>query len=337
MANLFTLDVADEDVDLYDPNGDTVDPSDYVVDEEEDELVAEEDEDQIEEDELEEEFGETLDDEEDAEEVDDDEDESEEEDDYEEEEDVDTPGIDEVIRLVQEHGGEGAEALVRGLAKTSVQSAEISAMRREIEQELRDAKALKEELIALADEEEEGEDGEQLPSDEEMLEQVDPEQLELLDAYVRSKGFIKQEDLTLEEQNDLATEIEANAVELFGEDFGTIDEDGEFVLNPELKDELTPVYDRLVNQQNLTFSDLFILTNFEALLDASMDAGLAEGVASAKRASRRKIEKVKKSSTSSSKSSSGTSRSGVYDREALKNTPMNQKIGSVMKQFWESV
>jgi len=337
MAKLFTLDVADEDMNDYDPNGDTVIMTDQEIDEE-DELVAEEDEDQVAEDELAEEFGETLVDEEDAEEVDDDEDEYEEEDeDEEEEEDQSTPGIDEVIRLVQEHGGEGASELVRGLAKTSVQSAEISALRRELDSELRDARALKDELAELANEEEE-EEGEEAPSDEDKLANVDPEQLELLDAYVRSKGFIKQDDLTLEEQTDLAAEMETHAVELFGEEFGEIDESsGEFVLNPELQDELTPTYDRLVNQQNLTFSDLFILTNFEALLDSAMDAGIAEGISSTKMASNKRIEKLKKSGRSGPSTNSGGSLRGGYDKEALKGKPANQRIGSVMKQFWDAV
>jgi hypothetical protein len=337
MANLFKLDVADEDMDIYDPNGDTVIIADQEIDEE-DELVAEEDEDQVDEDELAEEFGETLD-EEDAEEVYDDEDESEEiiDEEEEEEEEESTPGIDEVIRLVQEHGGDGASALVRGLAKTSVQSAEISALRKELEVELRDARALKTELVELADEEEE-EEGEEVESDEDKLARVAPEQLELLDAYVRSKGFIKQDDLTLEEQTDLATEMEMSAVELFGDEFGIIDEEsGEFVLNPDLQSELVPTYNRLVNDQNLTFSDLFILANFEALLDSSMDAGIAEGISSTKEASAKRIAKLKRSGLSGAASNSGSSRKGVYDKESLKGQPASQRIGSVMKQFWDAV
>lgn len=320
--NTFQLNVAEEDSEGLE--GDTVEVLEEEY-EEDDELVAEDYEVSDE--------GETEDEEEEFEEVADDEDQ-----DY-EEDDGGRPGIDEVIRLAEEEGGKGYADVIRDFARNSVQNAEARAdlrsVKEEYERELEDVRSLREELLsAVSDEDEEQE--EFGPTDEDLLKDVDPEQLKLLDAYVRENGFIRQTDLEEDEKLGDASEIEAAGVDLFGELFGEIDEDGEFELNPELKEELAPEYRRLVEDQNLTFYDLFKLSNFDEILEAAMEAGYEEGVDDVKSNSTNKIEKVKRASRSSSNSSSGSSARGFYNRDDkdLVGKSGAQKIESVMSKIF---
>lgn len=327
----FALDVADEHKEDYLPGqvGDTVD-SESDDEEDDDEGLVAEDYEVESEDDLE---GETLDDEdEDYEEEPDDEDQYEDDEDEDDDGDGRTPGIDEVIRLVGEHGGAGAEKLVRDLARNSVQNAEVNAMRRELEVELREARQIREELERLANDDDEEESNE-----EDILENVDPEELKVLQAVLERGGYIKASDLDQEEQEDLAKELEMAGVEMFGDVFGTVDDEGNFVLNEEIKEELAPEFDRIVNNQNLTFRDLFVISNIEQLLEAAMEAGYENGVSSVKTSSVERVSKARKAAKTSSGSKRGSNARSVYDRSELKGKTGQQKISSVMQSIWEEL
>ena len=275
--------------------------------------------------------------------VTDDEDQEPEEDEEADEEDVSDessesgklPGIDVVIREAEDKIGKEAADLIRGMARSEVQQGEISAMRKELANEIADAKALKADLVRLADEEEAEEEDD---GSRKLLEDADPNQLALTRALLKEEGYIKQSTLDAEAAAGLATEMDKEGVELFGETFGTWDDDKEeFILNPEIKDDLAPTYKRLVNDQNLGYRDLFVITHYDKLIEAASEAGKEMGIAEVKAANTAKVTKAKKTAKTSTRTSAGESGKQYYNPESTEASNGKGRIGSVMGNIWKDV
>lgn len=186
------------------------------------------------------------------------------------------PGVDEVLRVLEEagHGPEYAEVVrdyQRTYSRLNNERNEIDRMRQELREGLEELGEMREEVDASAPPPEE-EDAE--------LSKIPSEQQALLQRWLKANGYVSQEELSARENQrmiqDLTQGSNKQGVETWGEEFGHFDGDGKFLVNPEARDKMAPVFDRLVNQKALTFEDMYVLSNFEELISQAKEAGVRE-------------------------------------------------------------
>lgn len=264
-----------------------------------------------------------------------DEEEDESEEDASEEDSTKLPGIDEVISKAGDELGEGFAEVIRGMARSQVQQGEISALRKELTDELATAKAIKEDLLKVVEDEsaEEEDDGSR-----QLLASADPREIELMQALLKEEGYIKQSTLDAEANAVLASDMDKAGVEMFGESFGDWDEESEeFTLNPEAKDDLGKTFRRLVDDQNLGYRDLFVLTHWDKLIDAAGEAGKEMGLEEARDVTKAKVTKARKAGKSSNGTAAGSSVKRYYDKENMKGEGPRKRIGSVMGDIWKDI
>lgn len=179
------------------------------------------------------------------------------------------PGIDTVLREVREQLGDNAYEVVRGMQRDFVQGNQNESLQRQLRDSIAEVEALRDEVTAEMDAE---------PDPvAENLANVDPAQIELLDAYLRTNGYVRQDELDEMARSEQVTETNKAAVARFGDDFGSLDGDT-FNINQTAKDNMQPYYNRLVNEQNLTFEDLYKLSHFDALISSASQQGRNEAV-----------------------------------------------------------
>jgi hypothetical protein len=193
-----------------------------------------------------------------------------------------------------------------------------------LKSELRDGLQQLKDIQGQLEEEEE-------PEGEDPLDHIPQDQKALLDEYLRRNGYVKQDDLEskemVEQQNTISQTAIDEAIEMWGDEFGTIGEDGSLVLNPEMKARMAPEYDRVVNRQALTFKDLRILADFPTLVKEAKKAGAAEERKRLQNGTADKVKQVKRGTTVSS-SSGRTGPPTVYDRKKHKGV---RGLSSVIK------
>lgn len=241
------------------------------------------------------------------------------------------PGIDTVLRDVAEQLSPEYAEVIRGLQRDFVQGHEVERMRSELSEALREVNSLREELLYEGDEEEPSEEDSQL---QELLQNVPQEQVELLEAVLRSKGYVKQEDLSEMERERAIESANYEAVEKWGELFGTIDPDtGELNLSDEARADMAPIYDRLVNQQNLTFEDLFVLSNYEDMIEAAIEVGIEQAREEYEGDNRQRTQRARRGNVAT-RSAGGNTAPKLYDAQKLQDKPMKNRIEDVMRKAW---
>lgn len=225
------------------------------------------------------------------------------------------PGIDEILSNIRETQGEHAEGVIRALMREDTQVRQLDADRRRLREALDEVEELKESL-----------EGEAYPDpDEEALSQVPPEQLQLLESWMESQGYIKQSDLTELDKEAWVADSNRAGVDLFGEDFGWMDGD-EFVLNEDAQEAMAPVYERVVDQQNLDYRDLFILGNFPTLIESAMTQGRNEAIEEIRSKNGHRVSQAQRGSVAVS-NAGGTAKSSLYNREDYNDRGGNKASG----------
>jgi hypothetical protein len=236
------------------------------------------------------------------------------------------PGIDKVLRDVQEYLSPEHAEVIRGLQRDFVQSNQVDSMRNQLRDALTEVEQLRDSL--LKGDNPEGDER------EELLSTVPPEQVALLEAVLQSKGYVKKDDLTAMEREKAVEEGNYSAIEKWGDVLGAIDPaTGELNLSDDAREKMAPIYDRLVNQQNLTFEDLFVLSNYEDMIQAAIELGEDQAKEALSASNKTRVSRARKGNVGV-RSSSGESQPKIYDREKLKDLPMGKKLESVMRKAW---
>lgn len=185
-------------------------------------------------------------------------------------------------------------------------------VRSELEKSRREFEDMKSEFRELIETEEA-----KLPDEEEIdLSDIPDEDKVRLQKWADAQGLVKKSDLEQQALEDTRTTImsESNreGIELFGDDFGTLNPDGTLSVNPEASRVMAPVYDRV--SKALTMKDVYTLANFDKLLESQYERGKAEATSARNADNGQRVRRAKKASVTS-KVSGGTGDDGLYNRE----------------------
>ena len=229
------------------------------------------------------------------------------------------PGIDQVLKEVREQFGDGHFDVIRGLQKDFSQSGEVESLRRQLKDAISEVEGIKTDMYETS---EEGEDP---------LSDVPEEQLQLLELALERGGYVKKDDLDAQEVVGLVNESNETGIEKFGNDFGSIDEiTGEFSLNPQAKDRMAPVYDRIKNQDALTFFDLHILSNFDDIVANAFQQGVDNAVERLRAENSERVGRAVRGNVANT-SAGGLNRPEIYNREELKGASLSKRLNTVME------
>jgi 5'-3' exonuclease len=182
-------------------------------------------------------------------------------------------GADAALKILEEHGGpEAAEVLrefQRGYTRLSQERAEMDKGRLENRERAEVLNRVETKQTPEAAEEED--DG---------LGKIPPEQQALLQKWLQANNYVSQSELSAQESRRVLQELvkttNERGVGAWGEDFGHFGAGGKFLINPGTRDEMAPVFDRMVNKNGLTFEDMYIVLHHNRLIDEAKDVGRRE-------------------------------------------------------------
>lgn len=113
--------------------------------------------------------------------------------------------------------------------------------------------------------------------------QYTPEQIEQAKQRLRSIGAVFKEDLDAEKQqtsrSDYLSTAKKEALERFGESFGTEGEDGSVQISEGAQQGMLQELQRIKQHGTVTGKDLYILHNFDNLIQQAEARGMAKGKA----------------------------------------------------------
>ena len=184
--------------------------------------------------------------------------------------DVRGVGTDEVLGHLDDTYPEGAKVLRGMQQKMSSNINEFNALKE-------DVLNIREQLLAQREPQEE-----EAPTGPPVPEGISEENLALFGQMAGALGFVKQSDLDGKEQEQAVSSNVQDAlsqgVELYGDDFGTTDESGNIVVNPEVSERLAARLEKLQDPKvGITPLDLFRLEYPESQGRASSDAERERG------------------------------------------------------------
>lgn len=165
--------------------------------------------------------------------------------------------------------GRGTDHVLSRLEKTDPEAARVvRSMQQKMSQNINEWNDLRAEVLNLREQMLSGrtsEEGEKSsPSEKTLPEGVTPEHLQLFKNMADYLDYVPRSELQNKEVEESATSYVQDdlkkAVEEFGEDFGTIAEDGSVVLNPAIRDRLNARMQTLSDpKKGVTPRDLFLL------------------------------------------------------------------------------
>ena len=190
------------------------------------------------------------------------------------------PGFDTLIRDIETNLGPEHAAVAREMQRDGSRRVnEAKDLQDELRTTLLDVREIQQELDRYknGDHPEQAAEEQANPEDP-MLSTVRPEQWELFEKMAQRAGYIKRDDVEQEAaQEDQAEFIKGsidNGIEVYGESFGTRDEDGDFVPNEVVKPLLDDEYERVMDpNRGMTLKDLFILANHDQIVEAARQTG----------------------------------------------------------------
>ena len=216
------------------------------------------------------------------------------------------PGIDEITRHVRENMGEHAEGVIRAMMRDDTQIKQLDADRRRLREAIDEVEEMK---ASFESEDEEPDEARQ------NLSNVPPEQIQMLNAWMKDQGYIKLSDLTEREKADAVVASNENAISTFGEDFGKLDEEtGEFILNEDAQLKMATIYERVVDDQNLDYSDLYKLANFDQLISSARQQGRNEVQSGNRVRNGARVRQANRASGVAINNTGGSSTNQLYNR-----------------------
>ena len=191
------------------------------------------------------------------------------------------PGFDTLIRDIENTlGPEHAEVARLMQQDGSRRVTEARGLQDELRSTLLDVKELQQELAALKGGQPDAPAEQQEQREPQLIDSVQPQQLELFKQMAEHLGYVKQDDLEeaarAEVQSDFIQNSIDNGIDQWGDSFGRRDEDGDFVPSDEVKPLLDAEYERVMDEdRGLTLKDLFILANHDKIVEAARQQDLA--------------------------------------------------------------
>ena len=221
-------------------------------------------------------------------------------------------GVDEVLKSLDSSEDEIAKEAARIVRSMQTQ---VGNTRSEYKRYQQEFKNLADEVQRIKD----TQSGE-TPDPEDPLNQVKPEQVELFERLATKLGYIKQDTLEqskIEESTLQFKQTSAKAgMEKWGENFGELDDEGQFHFNEEVMPKVAAVYERYYDPaRGVTPEDLFILATYEDRLKESEAAGKAAAlkeIEDAKGKSSARTSMVKKGMTETGSVSSTSTKDVIY-------------------------
>ena len=122
----------------------------------------------------------------------------------------------------------------------------------------------------------------QVQARRDLLGRANPQTRQLLEAFMAENGYVREADMAAKEQeqrlNDMASQDLRKAAEQYGEDFGSLNEKGEFEgWNPDTAPMVNAVLERLVDpERGATPHDLYQLARFDDLVEQAYQKGVEE-------------------------------------------------------------
>ena len=116
---------------------------------------------------------------------------------------------------------------------------------------------------------------------QQMLQRMPKQQREMFDAYVEELGLVSKDELDAEERDKRSMEMTMGAitegVDKWGEDFGHMDGE-KFVWNQDIYEGVRDLFKSMRSpEEGITPNQLYILYNYDKLMQAEYDRGLSEG------------------------------------------------------------
>ena len=219
------------------------------------------------------------------------------------------PGVDQVLQFLDTENPVMAEVVrdfQRNNSLLDTERSEVDRMRQELRDGLEDLERMRTTVDAEQPEEEQDEE----------LSRIPQEQQDLLEKWLRANNYVSQDELTAREQQRMmkgvADDANKRGVSQWGEGFGHYDDEGKFLINPAARDDMAPIFNRLVNQKGLTFEDLYLLKNYERLLGEARETGRREAQNAVNTRERETAERVGRAGVVS-RSSTGATEPVLYD------------------------
>ena len=190
------------------------------------------------------------------------------------------PGFDQLIRDIENNlGSEHAEVARLMQQDGSRRVTEARGLQDELRSTLLDVKELQHELSTLKGGQPEAPAQPQEQREPQLIDSVQPQQLELFKQMAEHLGYVKQGDLEeaarAESQSDFIQDSIDKGINEWEESFGTRDDDGDFVPSDEVKPLLDAEYERVMDDnRGLTLKDLFVLANHEKIVEAARQTEL---------------------------------------------------------------
>lgn len=235
------------------------------------------------------------------------------------------PGIDQVLKDIEGQFGSGHAEVIRGLQKNFSQHGEVEARLRQLNTSIQEVEDLKQRLQSP---EEEG------PNP---LDDVPPEQLELLRNVLEEEGYVRKDELDEQDKLVMMEESNLEGVEKFGESFGEVDPaTGEFILSQDAQESMAPTYDRVKTEDGMTFSDLYILTNFNKLVESAYKQGAESSVERLRAENGERVSRAKRGNVTN-RNAGGLTRTPIYDPEEVKDMSVKGKLDSVMSNAFKAL
>ena len=210
--------------------------------------------------------------------------------------------------MLEESDNPEAANVVRGLQKDF---GNANVLENRLHRAIEEVETLRDELEEDADYEDEDD------PIREALASTDPQQLELLDAYLADNGYVKQDDLAEIEREQATEDSNMRGVDMFGKDFGEVDSTGRFTVNQTAKIRMEPHFDRIVNQQGLNFEDLYKLSHFDDLITSARQQGRNEVSKEIREKNGQRVQQLVTTGGILSNNAGGDTVQGIYDPKQL--------------------
>lgn len=212
---------------------------------------------------------------------------------------------------------DGAAAQVEGDQRTI---SRLGAQNRELQQTLQE---VREEIAELRGATQAGQNAAPRPGqgprpataeteEDKLLENMTPQQGQLLHAFMRKHGYVTQEALDANEEarkaDSYTQESIEKSIERWGEAFGARDEQGNFQYHEEIAADMQSTLNRVTNEQGVSPGDLFVLTYFDQLLEQARDEGRASA------SDNRLAGKRARAQTMTTSAPAGSRPAAIYDK-----------------------
>lgn len=191
----------------------------------------------------------------------------------------DRPSFQDVLTHLEEVDPAMAEVVREQRAQGSRMANDVSRLKREMQEVIEEAKAAREQIQQPGQQEKEE------PAPGSLRSRLTSQQFEAqrraFEEMANELGYVKHDTLEQGKIQEAALsygrEAEEQAIEEFGDAYGTRGEDGSITRNPDQESRMLDTVERVEDpQRGLTFHDIFVLTNLDEILAGEREQAIEE-------------------------------------------------------------